>query len=135
MFLISSKTKQIFAAVFLCLLSVGQKKLLELTVTAPSVSLLMWHGHAVDVTQKQSCSSVSSIFKGLGCEDCCSPTHGVLRLKTEILNRLRELGLFNTKEKALEETSLQQKGVLRMGTFLTLNTTGYSNGFISRKLQ
>lgn len=86
-------------------------------------------------SQQLYCSSVSSIFKGLGCEDCCSPTRGMLRLKTEILNRLRELGLFNTKEKALEETSLQQKGALRMGTFLTLSTTGYSNGFVSRKLQ
>lgn len=48
--------------------------------------------------QQLYCSSISCLFKGLACEDCCSPTQcGLLKLKTEILNRLRELGLFNVE--------------------------------------
>lgn len=34
-----------------------KEAVLKLTVTVPSVSLLMWNGHAVDITQKQKCSS------------------------------------------------------------------------------
>lgn len=52
--------------------------------------------------QQLYCSSISSFFKGLGCKDCCSPTqYGLLRLKTEILNRLRELELLNTEKRRL----------------------------------
>lgn len=93
-FLVSSGPKQVSAAVFLCLLSVGQKTLLKLLiVTAPSGSLFMWHGHAVDVIQKQKCGSILCLFKGLACKDCCSPAQcGLLKLNTEILSGLRELG-------------------------------------------
>lgn len=52
--------------------------------------------------QQLYCSSISCLFKGSACEDCCSPTQcGLLRLKTEILSRLRELGLFDVEKRRL----------------------------------
>lgn len=80
-------------------------KLLIMTVL--SVSLLMWHSHCSRCYSKAEmqqlyCSSISSLFKGLACENCCSPTQcSLLRLKTEILNRQRELGFFNTEKRRL----------------------------------
>lgn len=86
--------------------------------------------------QQLYCSSISCLFKGFACKDCCSPTQcGLLSLKTNTQQAERAWAAQHRKEKALGETLLPWEGVLRMGTFLTLRTTAYGTGFVSTKLQ